>query len=210
MAERGVTRRTFIGGAGAAAVAGVLPRGAQAAAQEPTASAALSRRRVDVVVIGAGLAGLAAARAVANAGHSVAVLEARERVGGRTLNHDLGPQGFPGRVIEVGGQWVGPLPGEPATATFPQQAVSQPQERVYALAQALGVGTYKTYNNGEYVDFSSVTGRTTYSSSTRIPSDPGTANAGSALFQLNEMAKQVPTDAPYTAASAEEWDSQTF
>jgi monoamine oxidase len=138
------------------------------------------------------------------------VLEARERVGGRTLNHDLGPQGFTGRVIEVGGQWVGPLPGEPAASTYPQQAVYKPQERVYSLAQALGVGTYKTYNNGEYVDYSSVTGRTTYASSTRIPSDPGTANAGSALLQLNEMAKQVPTESPYTAASAEEWDSQTF
>jgi monoamine oxidase len=214
MAERGVTRRTFIGGAGAAAVAGVVPRAAHGAGEEPSASEsaspALARAKVDVVVIGAGLAGLTAARAIVNAGHSVAVLEARERVGGRTLNHDLAPQGFPGRVIEVGGQWVGPLPGEPATATFPQQAVYKPQERVYALAQALGVGTYKTYNNGEYVDYSSTTGRTTYASSTRIPSDPGTANAGNALLQLNEMAKQVPTDAPYSAASAEEWDSQTF
>ncbi len=160
--------------------------------------------------MGGGLAGLTAAREIVKSGHSVVVLEARNRVGGRTLNHDLGPQGFPGRVIEVGGQWIGPLPGEPATATFPTQAVYRPQERLYALAKALGIGTFSTYNTGEYVDYSTASGRTTYSSSTRIPSDPGAANAGSALFQLNEMAKQVSPEAPYRAASAEEWDSQTF
>ena len=60
-------------------------------------------RQSDVVVVGAGLAGLAAARSVAAAGHSVAVLEARDRVGGRTLNHSLGN----GKVVEIGGEFVG-------------------------------------------------------------------------------------------------------
>ena len=58
----------------------------------------------DVIVVGAGLAGLSAAADLVAAGHSVVVLEARDRVGGRTLNHDLGG----GKVVEVGGQWVGP------------------------------------------------------------------------------------------------------
>jgi monoamine oxidase len=98
----------------------------------------------------------------------------------------------------------------PASGRAGHGDVYRPQERLYALAKALGAGTFSTYNTGEYVDFSSVSGRTTYSGSTRIPSDPGTTNAGSALFQLNEMAKQVSTAAPYEAASAEEWDSQTF
>jgi len=204
----GLTRRTLIAGAGAAAAGAALPDSAQAArhrkARRPKKDSA------DVVVIGAGLAGLTAATQIAHAGRSVILLEARNRVGGRTLNHDLTPQGFPGRVIEVGGQWVGPLPGEPATASVPTQAVYWPQAEVYQLARSLGIGTYKTYNAGDYVDYSTVTGRTTYASSTRIPTDPGTANAGYGLYQLNEMAKQVPTDAPYTAASAALWDSMTF
>ena len=58
----------------------------------------------DVVVVGAGLAGLTAARALTARGASVVVLEARDRVGGRMLNHDIGD----GKVVEVGGQWIGP------------------------------------------------------------------------------------------------------
>ena len=60
-------------------------------------------KRVNVVVVGAGLAGLAAARNLLAADLSVLILEARDRVGGRILNHTL--EG--GAVVEVGGQWVG-------------------------------------------------------------------------------------------------------
>ena len=59
---------------------------------------------VDVVVVGAGFAGLTAARNVAGAGKSVMVLEARDRVGGRVLNLDLGT----GHGTERGGTFVGP------------------------------------------------------------------------------------------------------
>ncbi|HZA19259.1 MAG TPA: FAD-dependent oxidoreductase, partial [Actinomycetota bacterium] len=62
------------------------------------------RREADVCIVGAGFAGLVAARDLVAAGPSVVVLEARDRVGGRVLNHDIGD----GKVIEVGGQWVGP------------------------------------------------------------------------------------------------------
>jgi monoamine oxidase len=135
----------------------------------------------------------------------VVVLEARNRVGGRTLNYQLST----GQVLEVGGQWVGPLPNEPATATFANQAVYRPQDHVYALAQELGIGTFPTYNQGNYLDYSN--GQLTqYSSQTRIPSDASTANAGYAIFNLNQMASTVDTTSPWTNASAEAWDQQSF
>jgi monoamine oxidase len=57
---------------------------------------------VDVVIVGAGFAGLRAARALETSGHHVQVLEARERVGGRSR-----PGQLLGRVVDTGGQWVG-------------------------------------------------------------------------------------------------------
>ncbi len=85
---------------------------------------------VDVAIVGAGLAGLAAARALDAAGVSSVVLEARDRVGGRTLNEDLGD----GKVVEIGGQWAGPT-----------------QDRLYALAAELGIETFPTFVEGENV-----------------------------------------------------------
>jgi monoamine oxidase len=58
---------------------------------------------VAVAVVGAGLSGLRAARALADAGREVVVLEARDRVGGRLLNATVGD----GVTVDVGGQWVG-------------------------------------------------------------------------------------------------------
>ena len=84
-------------------------------------------RRADVIVIGAGLAGLAAASDLVHAGHSVVVLEARDRVGGRTLNHPVGD----GEVVEVGGQWVGPG-----------------QDRILARARALGIQHVQDLHQG--------------------------------------------------------------
>src|SRR5207253_4112094 len=74
--------------------------------------------RVEFVIVGAGFAGLAAARRLVAAGRDVVVLEARDRVGGRVLNHDIGG----GNVVEIGGQWVGPT-----------------QDRLAALAREVGV-----------------------------------------------------------------------
>jgi monoamine oxidase len=201
MSDSKFTRRALIGGAGAAAAAAAVPEQAQASRR----SRAARSRSAEVIVVGAGLAGLTTTRLLAKAGVDVRLLEARDRVGGRTLNHHLGN----GRLIEVGGQWVGPLPSEPATATVPTQAVYRPQARVYNLARELGIGTFKTYNSGDYVNYSTVGGLTRYSSTSRLPVSVATANAGLALFELNRMAAQIPLDAPYTATNAALWDGQT-
>jgi monoamine oxidase len=92
--------------------------------RDPVAGA----RKADVVIVGAGLAGLVAARNLKAAGRSVLVVEANDRVGGRTLNASIGD----GNVAEMGGQWVGPT-----------------QDRVLALAKELGVETFPTYYEGK-------------------------------------------------------------
>src|SRR5436305_14354568 len=115
-----LTRRKLLGTAAlGTAAAAALPR-----------TSALAATEVDVVIVGAGLAGLTAARALVKSGHSVVVLEARDRVGGRTFNHALGD----GQVIEAGGEFVGPT-----------------QDRVLALAKSCGIGTYKNYNQADSV-----------------------------------------------------------
>jgi monoamine oxidase len=210
-----ITRRRMLAAAAAAGAGlAVRPLRATASTSSPATSlddAALAptgTRSADVAVVGAGFAGLAAARALRKAGLSVVVLEARTRVGGRVHNQDLAANGFPGRVVEMGGQFVGPLPGEPATASIPTQAVANPQDRVLALAKELGIGTFPTYNAGNYLNF--VQGQSIpYSSSTRIPPDPSTVNSGVALGLLNQMARQVPRDAPWSAPRAREWDAET-
>ena len=79
-----LTRRGFLGSAAAVAAVSAVPAVATPLAKD-------SGDVLDVVIIGAGLAGLTAARDLRRAGcESFLVLEARDRVGGRTLNHDLG------------------------------------------------------------------------------------------------------------------------
>ncbi|WP_432246372.1 flavin monoamine oxidase family protein [Mycolicibacterium sp. ELW1] len=80
----------------------------------------------DVVVIGAGFAGLAAARELVKHGHEVLVLEGRDRVGGRSSTASLA-----GVPVDLGGTFVGPT-----------------QDAVIGLAEELGCPTEPTYNQG--------------------------------------------------------------
>jgi monoamine oxidase len=184
----GITRRRLLqGAAGAAAVGGVVTaRPAGAAGRRHT-------RRVDVVVVGAGLAGLTAARLLSHRGKSVVVLEARDRVGGRTLNHELGH----GHVGDLGGTWIGPT-----------------QTRIAALARAMGVHAFDQPDTGQQVYYANGV-RRTYDDSTPVlgivPPDPTIdADVVAIVALLDTMAQQVPVDRPWDAPNAEEWDSQTF
>ena len=126
----------------------------------------------DVVVVGAGMAGLAAARQLVAAGRSVAVLEARDRVGGRVYNGHTAD----GTPLELGGQWIGPG-----------------QARIAALGQELGVETFPTWNEGE--NLLTYKGRQSRYRGA-IPKMPVhvLADIGQAQLRLDRMAKRVPLE----------------
>lgn len=142
----------------------------------------------DVVVVGAGLAGLAAARSLVAQGLDPVVVEARDRVGGRLLNEPLDD----GQVVEVGGQWIGPT-----------------QHRLAGLARELGVATFPTYGEGENL----VRWRNRHLRYTgTIPrvSPVVLADYGQAAARLDRLARKVPPEAPWLAPGAEHLDGETF
>ncbi len=141
----------------------------------------------DVIVVGAGLAGLAAARALTANGSSVVVVEARDRVGGRLLNHDIGG----GEVVEVGGQWIGPT-----------------QDRLAALARELGVETFPTHTEGQ--NLIEHGGRLSRFSGTIPRINPAVlVDVQQAQMRLNRLARTVPLHAPWEAPKARKLDGQT-
>jgi monoamine oxidase len=142
----------------------------------------------DVIVVGAGLAGLAAARRLRARDVSVVVVEARERVGGRVLNHDIGD----GKVVEVGGQWIGPT-----------------QDRLAALATELGVETFATYSNGHnLIEYGGSLRR--YKGTIPRINPVVLLDVERAQRRLNHLARSVPLDAPWETPKAAKLDGQTL
>lgn len=145
----------------------------------------------DVVVIGAGLAGLTAARRLTQVGLDVVVLEARDRVGGRTE----GGATADGTPLELGGQWLGPT-----------------QNRMYELVEELGLSTHPTWNHGEHLTV--IGGRVA-----RLGSHRGAiprlgpfelADLFQGLRRFNSLAAKVPLDRPWDAPGARDLDGRTF
>lgn len=145
-----------------------------------------------VVVVGAGLAGLAAARRLVRDGRDVVVLEARERVGGRTEGHLLDD----GTPLELGSQWIGPT-----------------QNRMYALVEELGLEHFRTHNDeGEVLlDLSGRRSRLAPRRGATPRFGPfALADLAQGLARFGRLARRVSLTEPWRTPDAEVLDGQTF
>ncbi|WP_435200846.1 flavin monoamine oxidase family protein [Janibacter sp. GS2] len=143
---------------------------------------------VDVVVVGAGLAGLSAARAVEAAGRTVTVLEARDRVAGRTLGGALSN----GVHVELGGQWVGPT-----------------QDAVLALIDDLGLETFPTYDEGAALTFFDGQRSRYRDESFGLPQKTA-EEVGRLWTKIEEIAATVPPESPWETTHGTDFDRQTL
>jgi monoamine oxidase len=184
-----ITRRGLLqGGAALSVAAGV--GSATAASAEPVGR---RHRQVDVVVVGAGLAGLSAARRLQGHGHSVLVLEARDRVGGRTLNKAL-PHGY---HADMGGTWIGPT-----------------QTEIAKLAKEMRVHAFPQPDSGQQVFFNG-DGVIKYDDTTPLlgtaPPDPTILpDILTVIPLIDQLATTIPIDKPWAAVNASEYDRLTL
>jgi monoamine oxidase len=145
-----------------------------------------STREADVIIIGAGLSGMIAARKVLEAGLQPLILEADERVGGRILTEVV--DGVP---VELGAQWIGDT-----------------HERMFALAAELGVETYAQYDQGE-TSYDLAGSGVLREKDFHARFADELSDLERVLRRLDELATDVPVDAPWLAPRAAEWDAIT-
>jgi monoamine oxidase len=190
-----ISRRSLLGGSVAAAAGSAMHASSSAAA---SISKSMSHF-VDVVVVGGGLSGLAAARDLVSRGKSVIVLEGNNRVGGRTWTEPV--SGSNGAWVDMGAQWVGPT-----------------QDRILALIKEFGLKTFTFYTKGNLQLFFG---------NRKLVFPPGDIHINakkveglpvpaatlrdliSAFTKIDALARAVPPSAPWTAPGATGLDSMT-
>jgi monoamine oxidase len=141
----------------------------------------------DVVVVGAGFAGLAAARELTRLGHDVLVLEGRDRVGGRSYTSQVA-----GVPVDMGGTFVGPT-----------------QDAVLAFAADLGISTVPTYHHGANLIRWRGAVRS-YSGTIPRLSLRGLIDLARVRWQFARIARTVSLTEPWTARRATELDGQSL
>jgi len=141
----------------------------------------------DVIVVGAGMAGLMAAQELTGKGLSVVVLEATDRVGGRLKRAEVA-----GRAADVGGQWIG-----------------VGHDVLLAQGRRLGIATYPQYESGKTV--LQLLGKLVHFTGA-VPKMPVLSLLELLRLQRrwNREMKTVPPQAPWTAPRAQDWDAITL
>lgn len=142
----------------------------------------------DVLIVGAGAAGLTAANDLRKAGLSVAVLEARDRVGGR-----LWTDVIDGAMLEIGGQWVSP-----------------DQDALIDTVAELGLETYSRYREGDSV-YVGPDGTASRFTGEMFPVSAETERVIAEITErLDAMVAEIDPDKPWEHPNAAEWDSVTW
>ncbi|MCA1307633.1 FAD-dependent oxidoreductase [Microbacterium esteraromaticum] len=142
----------------------------------------------DVLIVGAGAAGLTAANELRKAGLSVAVLEARDRVGGR-----LWTDVIDGAMLEIGGQWVSP-----------------DQDALIETIDELGLETYSRYREGDSV-YIGPDGTVSRFTGEMFPVAPETERVIDEITErLDRMVAEIDPDSPWEHPNAAEWDAVTW
>ncbi|NEP54346.1 MAG: FAD-dependent oxidoreductase, partial [Moorea sp. SIO3C2] len=144
--------------------------------------------RSDVIVIGAGISGIYAARELERQGKSVVLLEARDRIGGRLLTKEIHKD----VEVDLGGQWIGPT-----------------QDNMYALVSEYGAEIQPAYFEGKSV-ISLNNKRKTYKG--LIPPLPITSllSLDRAIKKINRLSRAVVLDAPWKTPNAKKLDGITL
>jgi monoamine oxidase len=146
-------------------------------------------RTAEVIVVGAGFAGLAAAKALRAAGMEPLVIEARDRVGGRTC-----PGSIAGLTIDLGGMWVGPT-----------------QTTLDALAREYGVKTYSQYITGKSAI--ELNGRWRSSEGEdylALLSLPVKIDVAQLVYRLTALSDSIDPQSPWTHPKAAAFDAMTL
>jgi monoamine oxidase len=141
----------------------------------------------DVVVVGAGFAGLSAARELDRLGYDVVVLEGRDRVGGRSSTTTIA-----GTPVDLGGTFVGPT-----------------QDSVKELARELGCETVPTHNRGK--NLIRWRGKVrSYRSTIPKLSIIELVDVSRIQWRFERVSRRVPITEPWTSPIAEILDSKTL
>lgn len=142
----------------------------------------------DVLIVGAGAAGLTAANELRKAGLSVAVLEARDRIGGR-----LWTDVIDGAMLEIGGQWVSP-----------------DQDALIETIDELGLETFSRYRDGDSV-YVGPDGTLHRFTGEMFPVSAETERAIAEVTErLDAMVAEIDPDRPWAHPKAAEWDAITW
>ncbi|SFR69594.1 putrescine oxidase [Agromyces sp. CF514] len=148
----------------------------------------MERIDCDVVIVGAGASGLTAANKLKDAGKSVVVLEARDRIGGRLWTDDID-----GAMLEIGGQWVSP-----------------DQDALIETIADLGLETYSRYREGQNV-YISETGERRLFEGEIFPVPAKTEGEIVGLIEkLDALVAEIDPDAPWAHPRAKELDEVSF